>query len=159
MIMRHTASRLARTSVVVTPHHAIATRLEIGRALRIIGQGVIVEMLGAIDFDDQLGGVRSEVGIVEAERNLPPEMQRLQRLDSKGIPESRFGWRIYLQSTQSGSSPVRSTGEGDRHQAVEGAVACAMPARTAADLCSTSAIVKRITRMPSPSSHRVRRSS
>lgn len=158
MIMRHTASRLARTSVVVTPHHAIATRLEIGRALRIIGQGVIVEMLGAIDFDDQLGGVRSEVGIVEAERNLPPEMQRLQRLDSKGIPESRFGC-VNQQNPQSGSSPVQRTGEGDRHQAVEGAAACAMPARTAADLRSTSAMEKRITRMPSPSSHRVRRSS
>jgi hypothetical protein len=51
----------------------------------------IIEMLAAVDFDNELCGVRKEIGDVGAERSLPAEAGAFQPMRTQAVPNDTLG--------------------------------------------------------------------
>ena len=72
------------------PQHAIALCSDESIASPVAPQCVVGEVCAAIDFDDEPRRVRRKVGVVRAERHLPPKVVWPQQRIAKRHPEPRL---------------------------------------------------------------------
>ena len=85
-----TPSMCSNTSTEVNRSTAIALCSDESIASRVAPQCVVGEVCAAIDFDDEPRRVRRKVGVVRAERHLPPKVVWPQQRIAKRHPEPRL---------------------------------------------------------------------